>query len=314
MNDDPQPQTAALPQPQRAGDWKAILRDLGVTPSRRMGQNFLVDRDVLAEIVATAAVQGGETVIEVGPGLGILTAALAEAVGPVGRVVGVELDKRLAPYLQTVYAAVPQVTIVQQDILRVAPDDLVGETPYVVVANLPYQITSAVFRHFLEAAHPPQQITVLVQREVAQRIAAQPPEMSVLAVAIQFFAAPRIVGIVPPEAFVPRPEVHSAILTLMVGAPPLPRERWRGFFALVQAGFGAKRKQIHNSLTDRLRLPREAVSAMLDAAGIDGMRRAQTLALDEWLALDRAALAQNISLSDAMGRRVGAEAGDDAGS
>ena len=88
MNDDPQPQTAALPQPQRAGDWKAILRDLGVTPSRRMGQNFLVDRDVLAEIVATAAVQGGETVIEVGPGLGILTAALAEAVGPVGRVVG----------------------------------------------------------------------------------------------------------------------------------------------------------------------------------------------------------------------------------
>ena len=94
----------------------------------------------------------------------------------------------------------------------------------------------------------------------------------------------------------------------------MPRERWRGFFALVQAGFGAKRKQIHNSLIDRLRLPRETVSAMLDAAGIDGMRRAQTLALDEWLALDRAALAQNISLSDAMGRRVGAEAGDDAGS
>ena len=277
-----------------------------------MGQNFLVDRGVLADIVEAAAVQPGETVIEVGPGLGILTAALAAAVGPTGRVVAVELDKRLAPYLQTAYASVPQVTILQHDILRVAPGDLIGDAPYAVVANMPYQITSAAFRHFLEAAHPPRRVTVLVQREVAQRIAAQPPEMSVLAVAIQFFAAPRIVGIVPPEAFVPRPEVHSAILTLTVGTPPLPRERWRGFFALVQAGFGAKRKQIHNSLTDRLRLPRETVSALLDAAGIDGMRRAQTLALDEWLALDRATLENNISLSDAMGRRVGTEAADDA--
>jgi 16S rRNA (adenine1518-N6/adenine1519-N6)-dimethyltransferase len=312
MNDDSPPSTDLLPQPQRAGDWKAILRDLGVTPSRRMGQNFLVDRGVLAEIVEAGAVQPGETVIEVGPGLGILTAALAAAVGPAGRVVAVELDKRLAPYLLTVYATAPQVTIVQQDILRVSPSDLVGTKPYVIVANMPYQITSAAFRHFLEATHPPLRMTVLSQREVAQRIAAQPPEMSVLAVAVQFFAAPRIVSIVPPEAFVPRPEVHSAILTLTVGAPPLPRERWRGFFALVQAGFGAKRKQLHNSLTDRLRLPREMVNEFLDAAGIDGMRRAQTLALDEWLALDRAVLEKNISLSDAMGRRVGEEAGDDA--
>lgn len=277
-----------------------------------MGQNFLVERGVLADIVEAAAVQRDETVIEVGPGLGILTAALADVVGPAGRVVAVELDKRLAPYLQTAYAAVPQVTIVQRDILRVAPGDLIGDAPYVVVANLPYQITSAAFRHFLEAAHPPRQMTVLVQREVAQRIAARPPEMSVLAVAIQFFAAPRIVRIVPPEAFVPRPEVHSAILSLAVAPPPLPRERWRGFFALVQAGFGAKRKQLHNSMTERLRLPRETVSALLDAAGIDGTRRAQTLALDEWLALDRAAREQNISLGDAMGRRVGVE--DDAAS
>lgn len=310
MNDDASPSVSLLPRPQRVGDWKAILRDLGVTPSRRMGQNFLVDRGVLAEIVEAAAVQSGATVIEVGPGLGILTAALAEAVGPAGRIVAVELDKRLAPYLRTVYAGTPQVAVVQHDILRVSPGDLVGDAPYAVVANLPYQITSAAFRHFLEAAHPPRRMTVLVQREVAQRIAAQPPEMSILAVAVQFFAVPRIAGIVPPEAFVPRPEVHSAILSLAVASPPLPRERWRGFFALVQAGFGAKRKQLHNSLTDRLRLPREAVSALLDAAGLDGMRRAQTLALDEWLALDRAAARQGISLSGAMGRRVGA--GNDA--
>lgn len=311
MNDDAPPPIANLPLPQRVGDWKAILRDLGVTPSRRMGQNFLVDRGVLAAIVAAAGIQSGETILEVGPGLGILTSALAEAVGPSGRVVAVELDKRLAEYLQTTFAATPQVRIVQQDILRIAPDELVGDAPYIVVANLPYQITSAAFRHFLEATHPPRRMTVLAQREVAQRIAARPPEMSVLAVAVQFFARPRIVQVVPPEAFVPRPDVHSAILMLEALPSPLPRERWQGFFALVQAGFGAKRKQVHNSLTDRLRLPRETVGALLAAAGIDGIRRAQTLSLDEWLALDDAAVEQNVSLSDAMGRRVGA-GGDDA--
>ncbi len=275
-----------------------------------MGQNFLVDRAVLAGIVDAAGVRPGETVIEVGPGLGILTAALAAAVGGAGRVIAVELDKRLAEYLQTAYADTPRVTILQQDILRTTPADLVGATPYVVVANLPYQITSAAFRHFLESPHPPERMTLLVQREVAERIVAVPPAMSILAVAVQFFAQPRIALSVPPEAFVPRPAVHSVVLSLDVSAPPLPPERWRGFFALVQAGFGAKRKQIHNSLVERLQLPRETVSAFLVAAGIDAMRRAQTLTLDEWLRMERAALQMNISLSRAMGRRVGAE--DDA--
>ncbi|MCA1666320.1 MAG: 16S rRNA (adenine(1518)-N(6)/adenine(1519)-N(6))-dimethyltransferase RsmA [Thermomicrobia bacterium] len=306
MNDETPLPPTKMPTPQRVGDWKAILRTLGVTPSRRMGQNFLVDRDVLAGIVEAAGVQPGETVIEVGPGLGILTAALGEAVGASGRVIAVELDKRLADYLQTAYAGTPQVTIIQQDILRATPGDLVGTAPYVVVANLPYRITSAAFRHFLESPHPPERMTLLVQREVAQRIVAAPPEMSILAIAVQFFALPRIVLSVPPEAFVPRPEVHSVVLTLESVPPPLPPERWRGFFALVQAGFGAKRKQIHNSLVERLRLPRETVSAFLAAAGIDAMRRAQTLTLDEWLAMERAAIQLNISLSSAMGRRVGA--------
>lgn len=294
-----------VPQPQRAGDWRAILRDLGVTPSRRMGQNFLIDRDVLAGIVAAAGVEPGQSVLEVGPGLGILTAALLEAVGTSGRVVAVELDKRLAEYLQTAYAPVLQVTIVQGDILRFAPETAFGDAPYVIVANLPYSVTAAAFRYFLEATHPPACMTVLIQREVAQRIVAAPPEMSVLAVSVQFFARPRIALAVPPEAFIPRPAVHSCVLTFDVQTPPLPRARWARFFAVVQAGFGAKRKQIHNSLLERLRLPRDEVSAALDTAGIDGMRRAQTLALDEWLALDRAFDSLDISLERAMGRRVG---------
>lgn len=294
-----------MPQPQRAGDWQAILHDLGVTPSRRMGQNFLIDRGVLAGIVAAAAVQPGQSVLEVGPGLGILTAALAEAVGPNGRVVAVELDRRLADYLRAVFAPAPQVAIVQGDILRFAPETAFGDAPYVIVANLPYSVTAAAFRHLLEAAHPPARLTVLIQREVAERIVGAPPAMSVLAVSVQFFARPRLAFSVPPAAFMPRPAVHSAVLTLDVQPPPLPRARWARFFAIVQAGFGAKRKQMHNSLVERLRVPRDQIGAALRAAGIDGMRRAQTLALDEWLALDRAFGELDISMEGAMGRRVG---------
>jgi len=291
--------------PRHVGEWKAILAELGITPSRRMGQNFLVDAQALADIVATADVGAGETVVEVGPGLGALTAALAVAVGQAGQVVAVELDKRLAAYLPGRFAGVPQVRIVPADILRTSPADLTGGLPYVVVANLPYQITSAAFRFFLEDPHPPGRMTTLVQREVAERIAAAPPEMSVLAVSVQFFGVPTIVRTVPPEAFMPRPAVVSAVMVVERHEPPLPRARWRGFFALVQAGFGAKRKQIHNSLSERLRLPRDTVGDVLTAAGLDGARRAQTLSLAEWLTLNAAFAAAGVPLDAAMGRRVG---------
>lgn len=297
--------------PRRASEWKAILRELGINPSRQMGQNFLIDRQVLADIVAAGGVNAGETVIEVGPGLGVLTAELAAAVGPSGQVLAVELDRRLAAYLPTQFAGTPQVRVIPADILRTDPAELTGNAPYVVVANLPYQITSAAFRFFLEHPHPPRRVTTLVQREVAERIVAAPPDMSVLAISVQFFGSPRLVRTVPPEAFMPRPAVVSAVLTIDWREPPLPRARWRSFFALVQAGFGAKRKQVHNSLTERLRVPREVVAAALEAAGIEGSRRAQTLTLDEWLALDAAFAAAGVSLDAAMGRRVGAGAGSD---
>lgn len=298
--------------PRRANEWKTVLRELGITPSRQLGQNFLVDMDVLADIVATAGVNVGETVVEVGPGLGVLTAELATAVGPTGHVVAVELDRRLAAYLPTQFVNIPHVRIVSADILRTDPLELTGGTSYVVVANLPYKITSAAFRFFLEHPHPPERLTTLVQREVAERIVAVPPEMSVLAISVQFFGTPQLVRTVPPEAFVPRPAVTSAVLTIARHEPLLPRAQWRGFFALVQAGFGAKRKQLHNSLTDRLRAPREAVDTALAAAGVDGIRRAQTLTLDEWLALYAACTAVGVPLDGAMGRRVGEGQGDDA--
>ncbi len=290
-----------------AADWRATLRDLNITPSRALGQNFLVDTDVLADILSAADVRPGQTVVEVGPGLGVLTAALAEAVGENGRVVSVELDKRLAAYLPTLFAETPQVRIIQGDVLRQVPHDLAGGGPYDVVANLPYQITSAALRYFLEDPHPPGRITVLLQREVAERIVAAPGEMSILAVSVQFFGTPRLVRLVPPEAFVPRPAVVSAVLTHERIEPPLPRNRWREFFALVQAGFGARRKQIHNSLVERLRAPKDEIAAALAAADIAGVRRAQTLSMGEWFALDAAFVALGVSRGEAMGRRVAAE-------
>lgn len=297
--------------PRRANEWKTVLRELGITPSRQLGQNFLVDMDVLADIVATADVHVGETVVEVGPGLGVLTAELAVAVGSTGHVIAVELDRRLAAYLPTQFVDTPHVRIVSADVLRTDPSELTGGTSYVVVANLPYKITSAAFRFFLEHPHPPERLTTLVQREVAERIVAAPPEMSVLAISVQFFGTPRLVRTVPPEAFVPRPAVTSAVLTIARHEPPLPRAQWRGFFALVQAGFGAKRKQLHNSLTERLRAPREDIDAALSSAGVDGMRRAQTLTLGEWLTLYAACIALGVTLDGAMGRRVGEEQGGD---
>jgi 16S rRNA (adenine1518-N6/adenine1519-N6)-dimethyltransferase len=157
---------------------------------------------------------------------------------------------------------------------------------YKVVANLPYYITSAVLRHVLGAIPPPQQITVMVQREVAQRIIARPGDLSLLAIGVQVFGHPRIAFRVPAGAFLPRPKVDSALLQIDVYPEPrVPLEQLDAFFAVVRAGFGQKRKQLHNSLASQLPLPHESIRDALQQAGIDPRRRAQTLSIEEWRAL-----------------------------
>ncbi len=232
-------------------------------------------------------------VLEIGPGLGVLTAALARSAG---RVVAVEIDPGMRAVLADVLAGFSNVAVVPADILAVEPADVLGfeadaagrRPGYKVVANLPYHITSAVLRHILEARVTPERAVVMVQKEVADRIMAGPGDMSILAVAVQLYARPSRVGIVPAGAFHPAPKVDSAVLRLDVHpVPPVEIDDVDAFFRVVRAGFGQKRKQLRNSLAGGLGIAAAAADGALRRAGIDPARRAETLSLDEWAALAR---------------------------
>lgn len=263
------------------------LRALGLTPRKGLGQHYLTDPTILAGIVAAAELPPDAVVIEIGPGAGTLTAELAPAAG---RVIAVELDDRLAPMLADHFRLQKHVHIVHGDALKLAPAALLAENggpaPYFLVANLPYYITSALLRHYLEADPAPVRCVVTIQLDVAERIVAQPPQMSLLAVAVQVYAVPAIVRKLPPGAFTPPPKVHSAVLRLDARPRPLvsPDQRQR-FFAVVRAGFGQKRKTLRNSLSAGLGLPPAQVETALLAAGLEPRQRPQELDIEQWLAL-----------------------------
>ena len=294
---EPTPDPVAGDDPPRAdapGDraaTSALLRELAVRPSKGLGQNFLTGGRIVARIADAAELAPGATVVEIGPGLGVLTTELLARVGPAGRVIAVEFDRRLAAHLREEFAAAhpagAALEVVEADVLRRPPPALVpGEAPYALVANLPYNITSATLRHFLDSPRRPSRLVVMVQREVAERIVARPPAMSILAVAVQFYGAARIVLYVGRGAFLPRPKVDSAVVRVDTRPrPPLPEGEIPAFFALVGAGFGQRRKQLLNSLAAGLGLPKPALAAALTAAGIAPDRRAETLTVEEWLAL-----------------------------
>ena len=269
-------------------EWSALLDRLGVRPSKGLGQHFLFERGVVQRMVRQAGITSEDRVLEIGPGLGILTDELLQRAGSV---TAVELDRRLAEHLRQTFGDAPRFRLVEGNALDLATDDLIpsGE-PFIVAANLPYAVGSAVLRHLLEQPHRPRRLAVMLQMEVAQRLTARPPEMSVLGVATQFYAEPRIAFAVPPSVFVPPPSVESAVSILEVRPePPLPEADHGRFFRIVNAGFRQKRKQVANSLADELRLPKGAVTSWLTDAGIDPMRRAQTLSVAEWLVLTRTA-------------------------
>jgi 16S rRNA (adenine1518-N6/adenine1519-N6)-dimethyltransferase len=282
------------------------LSVLGIHPKKGLGQNFLVDPAHRSHIVAAAELTPDDTVLEVGPGPGVLTELIA---AQAGRVIAVELDDRLIPLLRERFALQPHVTIVHGDILKLDVGALIGESAnrqsqiangsicnlqsaicnqYKVIANLPYYITSAVIRHLLESAPPPARLVLTVQREVAERIVAAPPEMSLLALGVQFYCTARIVGRIPAGAFYPVPKVDSAVVRLdrrtEAAAPGVTAE---AFFHAARAGFSQPRKQLRNSLAAGLGVPPAQAEAWLIAAGIAPQRRAETLTLAEWGELAR---------------------------
>ncbi|NQT31804.1 MAG: ribosomal RNA small subunit methyltransferase A [Deltaproteobacteria bacterium] len=268
---------------------KRRLRQFGLKPRKGLGQHFLVDEEVLEVITSAAELTPDDLVVEVGPGLGILTEALARKAGGV---IAIELDDKLAALLKKTLLSFKNVTIVNDNVLNIESGELLagrGVNPvYKVVANLPYYITSPVLRHFLEASARPQVMIFMVQKEVAEAVAARPGDMSLLSVSVQFYGKPEIVSYVPAQSFYPAPAVDSAVLRIELYAEPaVAVSDEGGFFELVRAGFAAPRKQIANSLSQGLGLPRDVILPLLEKADIASQRRAETLTLEEWARLCR---------------------------
>lgn len=274
-----------------------VLRKWNVRPDKTLGQNFLVDQTILERIAEAAELSSEDIVLEIGAGTGALTELLAQ---DAGHVVALELDQRLTPILESELSRFDNVSVIQGDILGLDPAALIEEVSqeqeaphlhYKVVANLPYYITSAVLRHLLEAARRPRVMVITVQREVAERIVADPGDMSVLAVSVQFYGDPELLFRIKPGSFYPSPDVESAVLRVDVhSSPPLSGEETDTFFTVVRAGFSQRRKQLHNSLSAGLgeRISKHDAAARLEEAGVDPRRRAQSLSVEEWIDVTRA--------------------------
>jgi len=273
---------------------KRLLRHFGLRVRKGLGQHFLIDEGVLQLVTAAAELTPTDVVMEIGPGLGVLTKELA---GQAGWVVAIELDNKLVITLKQTLASLNNVTVVSGDILEIEPAALLQEqktrfpptistSDYKVVANLPYYITSPVLRHFLEASIKPQIMVVMVQKEIADAIVAEPGQMSVLSISVQFYGKPKIISYVPAKCFYPVPKVDSAILRVeLYPQPAVAVTDESSFFRLVRAGFSASRKQMVNSLAQGLGLPKANVLPLLEKADIAPQRRAETLTLDEWARL-----------------------------
>ena len=277
----------------------------GLKPQKRLGQNFLWQKGLLNKMVAAADLNGQDLVLEIGPGLGSLTQALAKKAK---RVIAVEKDPRLIPILRANLREFNNIEIIEGDVLKIGIWKLIENCKlkikdYKVVSNLPYYIATAVIRQFLEAENPPELMVLMLQKEVAQRIAARPPKMSLLAVSIQFYADVKIIGYVSRKSFWPKPKVDGAIIKITPHQLPKTSDRLffvRGqsrekkqfrerFFRIVKAGFSQPRKQSLNNLSQGLNLSREEVAVWLNQNKISPQRRPSEIVLENWLALTASA-------------------------
>jgi len=269
---------------------KNLLQKHHLRPIKYLGQHFLIDQKVLQKIIQTADLMKKDTVLEIGPGLGTLTLELAKKAG---QVIAVEKDKRMCQILKEILKDYKNVEIIQGDILKIFKDcpwrRRQGQS-LKIVANIPYYLTSPLIRKFLESSNPPQEMILLIQKEVAQRICAQPPKMSLLAIAVQFYAQPKIITYVSKKSFWPQPKVDSAIIKIV----PHPfvilndseessrKQLTNKFFNLVKAGFASPRKQLANNLSKNLKIDKEKIKKALTKIGLDPKSRAENLSVGDW--------------------------------
>lgn len=268
--------------------YRSMLHQLQYRVKKRLGQHFLTNENVVECILDTAELSKDDTVIEVGPGLGILTTRIAKLVSDV---IAVELDSKLVSLLSECTTAFPNIKVVHGDILKITPQKLLRYRlkpteflgGYKVVANLPYYITNPILYHFLTSSQKPSLMVLMVQKEVGEAMVAMPGKMSFLSVSTQLYSKPRIIRHVPAEDFYPVPKVDSVVLRLDVYQTSLIDIcNIEDFFYIVHCGFRAPRKQIHNSLALALEIPPGRIQILLKKASIDPKRRPETLSLQEW--------------------------------
>ena len=260
----------------------SLLRKHRLRPSKRLGQNFLIDEKVIQNILHAAHLQKDDVILEIGPGIGVLTRALCKKVS---KVIAIEKDRAMVNILKETLKECENVAIILGDALKI---DVPVYPHYKIVASLPYSIVAPIIRKFLESRNPPQQMVLVVQKEVAQKICAHQKKMNLLAVSVQVYAAPEIISFISKKSFFPQPNVDGAILTIT----PHPRAARKQiaiplFFKIVKAGFSHPRKQLINNLSKGLQLNKEQATLLLQRNGIHPTQRAETLTISQWIQLTK---------------------------
>jgi len=267
----------------------------GVQPLKRLGQNFLTDKTALKKVITAAELKPTDIILEIGPGTGILTQELAKRVK---RVIAIEKDKRMVDILREEMKDFRNVEFINDDVLKIINYKLFKNlkleirNSYKIVGNLPFYLTAPVIRKFLEGKNPPKEMILIIQKEVAQRICAKPPDMNLLAVAVQFYAKPKIISYISKKSFWPQPKVDAAIIKI----PRFPKSQiydWISetnkslFFKIVKAGFSQPRKQLINNLSKKLKINKDKVKNWLLENGVPPTQRAETLTVEDWIKLAR---------------------------
>jgi len=263
---------------------KETLKKYGLQPSKGLGQNFLIDGAAVRKMIEAAEINPEDTILEIGPGLGVLTQELAQKAE---RVLAIEKDPEMVRILQETLKECEKTEIVQGDALKIESYKLKTEK-YKVVGNLPFYLTAPLIRRFLEKETiKPQEMVFIVQKEVARRICSKPPEMNLLAVSVQFYSQPKIVSYIPKGSFWPQPKVDAAILKIIPAKPGLADEERGLFFRIVKAGFSQPRKQLINNLSAGLNMEKEKIAEWLKENNVSPQQRAETLKIEDWLKLTK---------------------------
>lgn len=282
------------------------LKQNDLWAKKGLSQNFLINKEALNKIVEAAEIKPDDLIVEIGPGTGILTTELIKSAG---EVIAIEQDEKLAKLLEQQFChsefiseskEIPKqvrddnrgvrddskgkLKIICDDIMKVNLDDLIGNRKYMVVANIPYHITSKILELFLSRENKPETMVLLVQKEVAERICAKPGEMSVLAISVQLYGQPEIVDIVPKESFFPSPKVDSAILKIVISnqLSVVSKEQEKQIFRAVHIGFSAKRKTLINNLSSGYHISKEEASDIIKSIGLKETARAQEISISNW--------------------------------